>query len=572
MQQERIQSNGEITRQLSWDLNNALRDKFHGNKSIEVNAFAYALFKAQEININGICPNRDDVLKVICDEKVKLFIEHITFPHWIIIESLFGYYKNDEIREFILTYNSSSISSRESESTPQSIIELTIRLLNIKSNDTVVDLGTGAGSFLLRAYEIEKYAHYTGIEIQTNLTAIAKIRSELLGAPIVIEQYDMFQYNKKNEGFDKAFSNYPFGMRTLDLKEKIKHVEFLNSNISGLYKAKSSDWIYNSLLMSKINKTGKAIGIMTSGSTWNAIDKPIRELFIRKGFIEAVISLPANLFDFTSVQTTLIILSHGNKTIRLIDAKELYDKGRRQNTLTTKDIDIIVKSLTNDSNISRCVTIEELANTDFIVNPARYLEKPSEYKNGVEFGSIIKNITRGAPLSASQLDELSSNEVTDYQYLMLSNIRDGFIDENLPYINGIERRLNKYCIKDGNLLISKNGAPYKIAVANCGNKKVLANGNLYIIELDENLVRPYYLKSFFESEQGIVALSNIVAGTSIPNIAVEQLRKMIIPLPDLSFQKEIEEKYLIKFDEVQMLQSKLEKAKTELKNIFEEGE
>ena len=53
-------------------------------------------------------------------------------------------------------------------------------------------------------------------------------------------------------------------------------------------------------------------------------------------------------------------------------------------------------------------------------------------------------------------------------------------------------------IHKNNLLISKNGAPYKIAVADVPNdKKILANGNLFVIELDLEKINPYYLKAFF---------------------------------------------------------------------------
>ena len=57
--------------------------------------------------------------------------------------------------------------------------------------------------------------------------------------------------------------------------------------------------------------------------------------------------------------------------------------------------------------------------------------------------------------------------------------------------------MEKYCIKNNSLVISKNGAPVKIAVASVEEgRKILANGNLYVIELDETKVNPYFVKDY----------------------------------------------------------------------------
>ena len=91
------------------------------------------------------------------------------------------------------------------------------------------------------------------------------------------------------------------------------------------------------------------------------------------------------------------------------------------------------------------------------------------------------------------------------QYLMLANIKDGVIDKELPYINEIAPKYEKYCLRNNCLLLSKNGYPFKVAVAQVEEgKKILGNGNLYIIELDQSKVNPYYLQAFFESEQGLI--------------------------------------------------------------------
>ena len=182
----------------------------------------------------------------------------------------------------------------------------------------------------------------------------------------------------------------------------------------------------------------------------------------------------------------------------------------------------------------------------------------------------ITSISRGASLSASQLDEMVSSVKTDIQYLMLVNIQNGIIDKDLPYLKDIDKRLEKYCIQNNNLIISKNGNPFKIAVAFVEKgKKILANGNLFIIGLDENKVAPYYLKAFFESEHGVNALQSICVGTALPNIGVENLKQMIIPLPGLDEQRKIADDYLKVQDEVEELSDRLKKATVQLGKVFQ---
>ena len=64
---------------------------------------------------------------------------------------------------------------------PGRIVRLTARhnILNIDENDSVADLCTGNGSFIIDAYRENTNAQYLGVEINTALAAIASIRAEI---------------------------------------------------------------------------------------------------------------------------------------------------------------------------------------------------------------------------------------------------------------------------------------------------------------------------------------------------------------------------------------------------------
>ena len=436
------------------------------------------------------------------------------------------------------------------------VTDLALDVLRGREAPRVLDLCCGSGSGFVSFAMNQPEAHYFGYEINEERGGIARIRAELLGSNVQVRLGDVFRLadDKNTPRFDKMFSNYPFGMRLRYLGEGSDYMERLAEQYPGLSKATSSDWIFNALLCDLLAESGKAIGIMTNGSTWNSIDTPMRRYFVERKMIECVISLPVKMFPYTNIGTTLIVFSHGNDTIRMINATEIYHKGRRQNMFLQDDIATILTALHTDSEYSKDVTLDELRANEYNLSLERYIQKVPTFQNGVSFESIIKSITRGAPCTASQLDKMVSNEVTNMQYLMLANIQNGIIDNKLPYLSSIEPKYEKYCLKNNDLILSKNGYPYKVAVASVKDgQRILANGNLYIIELDESRANPYYIKAFFDSEQGIAALKSITVGATIPNIGVDKLKNVMIPLPSMEEQSRVAQKYQATLDELSLI-------------------
>lgn len=456
--------------------------------------------------------------------------------------------------------------------TPPSIIKLVNRLLNVKPKENVANVCCGSGTYLVSAALEENRAFYHGYEISVAYRAAALMKAELLSADIDITLGDVFAIVDTNKmpKYDKIFANYPFGLKLRNLGAGANYLKNLSDKYPGLSKATSSDWVFNALLCDMLAKNGKAIGIMTNGSTWNSIDIPMRKYFIENKLVECVISLPNKMFAGTSISTTLIILSHNNDSVRMIDATKLCQQGRRQNEFSDDDINAIIDALTVDHEYSKSIAIEELRMNEYNLSLSRYADNIS-FKNGVAFESIIKSISRGAPCTASQLDKMVSDNVTNMQYLMLANIQNGLIDDKLPYLSYIDAKYERYCLKNNSLILSKNGFPYKVAVASVKKgQKILANGNLYIIEVDETKANPYYLKAFFDSEQGIAVLKSITVGATIPNIGVDKLKKVSIPLPTLEEQGRIAQKYQSSLDEIAIIKLRLEKAVNKLHHIFDE--
>ena len=537
----------------------------------------YMLMKTSRFNDPFIVSYSDVIEQNVLgvdDDVIYEFKENITEPVWESIRELLKKYSEEQLSVAIMLADFSDGGYyAPSEATPRSIVKLAEAILDVKPGESVADIGCGYGTFICEASLDNPNAEYTGYEINVTNRVISKIRAELCNTSINIVLKDAFTILDEQDHitFDKVFSNYPFGMKLRNIGNGTKLIEALAKEYPDLSKATSSDWVYNSLIYNLLKENGKAIGIMTNGSTWNTIDMPMRKHFVEGGRIEAVIALPGRMFNFTSIPTTMIILSQNNKKVRLVDATKLCVQGRRLNEFSEENITDIVAALSNDSEYSKTISIKELKDNEYTLSLSRYLDTDIAFENAVPFESVITEITRGAPCNARQLDEMASEEPTNMQYLMLANIQDGIIDDRLPYLSHIDPKFDRYCLKENDLILSKNGYPYKVAVVSIdSDKRILANGNLYIIRLDENKIDPYYIKAFFESEKGIALLKSITVGATIPNIGVDKLKKLNIPVPPLEEQKKVVDRYKGTMDEIAALKLKLQRATNRLHHIFDE--
>lgn len=553
---------------LEWDLMERLRmDARAFEKSIAIAYFVLQLKK------NDISINTDKSIKELCsvieNQQIRGFIyEMLNGVEKSRIEGLFNY-SEEALTEYIVTTEDKSFDRGQEYLTPKCINQLAIEILGIEKGDTVVDNCMGIGSFIAEASKVQPDASYCGVEINHSVAAIAEMRLSLVKSDCLVVTGNALEDNFCGKQFNKGFSNYPFGMRIRTVSEDVGIIDRINKTCPELSKGTSADWIFNYRLCEMLVPNGIGVAVMSLGGLWNTLDKPIREAFVKNGKVKAVIKLPAKLFPNTAIPVAMIVFGYNEGGIRFIDASNEYVEGRRQNSINAQNIATIIDALNTDSSISKLVSIEEVAENQFSFDPTRYNEVVEEIVDGVPFETVIKSITRGAPLAARDLDDIASVLPTDYQYMMLANIKNGIIDKELPYLKEIPPRFEKYCIHKGNLLLSKNGYPFKVAVAEPPeDKTVLANGNLYVIELDTEKVDPYYVKAFLESDQGIVQLKRITVGATIPNIGVNQLNTIQIPLIPIEEQHKMALRYQAVLDEIELLRRKIERAENSLKTIF----
>lgn len=154
---------------------------------------------------------------------------------------------------------------------------------------------------------------------------------------------------------------------------------------------------------------------------------------------------------------------------------------------------------------------------------------------------------------------------------MLQDIEDGIINSKLPAISSIEEKYSKHLIKNNNLLISKN-APFKIATAEINmNEQIVATGNLYCIEIDQDKINPIYVEAYLQSDLGNAELSRLSKGGAFDTISISNLKKVRIPNISREQQDQIANKFQGLKTEQETTRKKLERIIENKSEIIKEG-
>lgn len=422
--------------------------------------------------------------------------------------------------------------SVDGESTPISIIRLAISLLNIDRGDSVADLCCGGGYFLTEAYKQESTIKPYGCDNDSKSVELAKARCRAIRIPEeCIEQADILnalgeEFHRK---FDKIFSNYfmGLGLKTLT-NEQLNYIQNLRSK----YKFSSLDWIYNIAICNHLNDGGKAVAILSAGSINNKRDESIRKEFLKTGLIETVIALPERMFPYYKGLSYLVVFSHNNRKVKMVDASSIYTPDRRINTFTIDNL----KEITSLVNESEEVEVSEILTSEYTsLDPKEYLYNDFANIDNHPFKEYIKCIIKGRILSAADMDNLvvnNSDGDEEYKLITPNDIQDSVLFDSNLYIDPkkMDIDMDKLEIRNGDIIITK-GYPFKYTVAdNLYNNHLYPSGNIYVIRLKENSISPYYILAFFDSKLGQRELERAKVGSVVGILSSERLKSVRIPV------------------------------------------
>ena len=118
------------------------------------------------------------------------------------------------------------------------------------------------------------------------------------------------------------------------------------------------------------------------------------------------------------------------------------------------------------------------------------------------------------------------------------------------------------------MLLASRGTVLKCAVFKEQSIKCIASPNITVIRPNKNVLSAEYLKVFFDSKPGSIALDALKQGEIIVAISYQELKNLKIPLPTLEEQKKISEKFLSELkiykDSLALAEARWSKAQDEI--------
>ncbi|MCI5212610.1 MAG: restriction endonuclease subunit S, partial [Candidatus Electrothrix sp. ATG2] len=184
--------------------------------------------------------------------------------------------------------------------------------------------------------------------------------------------------NNELKRFDRVLANPPFSQnyKKKDLKFSGRFPVMMPE------KGKKADLMFVQHMLAVLKHDGRLATVMPHGVLFRGgEERHAREYFMQKGYLEAVIGLPSNLFYGTGIPACILVLNKQGaserKHVFFINADREYREGKAQNHLRPEDIDKIVNAYRQGADIpsyARKVPVAEIEAEEFNCNIRRYVD------------------------------------------------------------------------------------------------------------------------------------------------------------------------------------------------------
>lgn len=277
--------------------------------------------------------------------------------------------------------------------TPAEVSRVMAQVLGIAKaktspDTTVYDPTCGSGSLLLKVAEAAPTpVSVYGQEKEEVTSGLARMNMILHHNPgAVIEQGNTLADPKFLDGeqlktFDYVVANPPFSDKRWS--NGLVGDAYGRFDGFGTPPDKQGDYAYLLHIIRSLQSTGRAACILPHGVLFRGnAEAEIRKSLVRRGLIQAIIGLPANLFYGTGIPACILVIDKAGaaarKGIFMIDAAQGFMKDGPKNRLRERDIHRIVDTFNtldgSDPRYARMVGLDEIEKNDFNLNLPRYID------------------------------------------------------------------------------------------------------------------------------------------------------------------------------------------------------
>ena len=320
-------------------------------------------------------------------EKIPLRDENFEFP------DLLG-----AAYEYLIKYFADSAGKKAGEFyTPADVVRTLVEVIEPQPGMSIYDPTCGSGGMLIQTRDYireiggdPRDLSLYGQESIGTTWSICKMNMLLHGiAHADIRQEDTLRrpQHKDDNGelkrYDRVLANPPFSQNYIK-----KDIEYPGRFAVWLpEKGKKADLMFVQHMIAVLKSDGKMATVMPHGVLFRGgEEREARRHFINKGWLEAIIGLPAGLFYGTGIPACVLVLNKKDaakrKHVVFINADRDYREGKAQNFLRAEDLSRMVhafRALTTGERdelpgYARRVPIAEIEAEDFNCNIRRYVD------------------------------------------------------------------------------------------------------------------------------------------------------------------------------------------------------
>ena len=298
--------------------------------------------------------------------------------------------------------------------TPRSVVNLMVKILDPKENESIYDPACGTGGMLIESLDYLKKSKLNpktlkiyGQESNLTTSAIARINLFLHEA----EDFNIVKDDTlRDPGFFDAdglqkfncvIANPPFSLDNWGYNNWVN--DPYGRNFAGVPPKGNADMAWVQHMIKSTKNDGRMAVVLPTGVLFRkGSEKKIRKFLIDKDLLECVIGLGPNIFYGTQLSPCILIFrkkknNNRQEKVLFIDATDQIYAGRAQNFLKIEHIKSIFNqylSFKDFDNYSKVVSSKTIKKNEYTLNIPLYVEKKIKYnfKSTVEEFSDLKNI------------------------------------------------------------------------------------------------------------------------------------------------------------------------------------
>ena len=330
---------------------------------------------------------------------------------------------------------------------------------------------------------------------------------------------DIYRYGFVNERFDLIFSVPVFGGRLL-----IEGEDFI---------CREPGMIATQNLLYHLNLDGKLLIVLPAKITFAGGSVAALRNYIHNNYkIQEISALPAGLFvPYTSIRTYFFTFSTGytdDVVVRQYTSREPIRRTSPCTELILTDEELLIgEELTdlNGWNVDMAFSHEDDDIRAFRESPTRKMQLKETAT--VFRGKAVANLSESGNIGVINISDMTETGV-EYGHL-------GMIEEE-------ERKIARYALEEGDVLITARGTIVKTAVFQKQPFTCITSANINVIRSTGTL-RGAYLKLFLDSPVGGKLLKSLQRGSTVVNLNYKDLAELEIPVPPIQVQEALIAEY-----------------------------